>query len=62
MAAVLSGANRNDCKLLETAVDDIPPVWVSTRAARRSELYQLLKDLGAKIETGQSPSLHALSF
>jgi 3-hydroxybutyryl-CoA dehydrogenase len=43
-------------------VDDIPPVWVSTRAARRSELYQLLKDLGAKIETGQSPSLHALTL
>ncbi|MGZ5194871.1 MAG: 3-hydroxyacyl-CoA dehydrogenase [Ramlibacter sp.] len=43
-------------------VDDIPPVWVSTRAARRSELYQLLKDLGAKIETGQSPSLHALTI
>jgi 3-hydroxybutyryl-CoA dehydrogenase len=43
-------------------VDEVPPVWVSTRAARRSELYQLLKDLGAKIETGQSPSLHALSI
>ena len=43
-------------------VDEIPPVWVSTRAARRSEVYQLLKDLGAKIETGQSPSLHALTL
>ena len=43
-------------------VDDIPPVWVSTRAARRAELYQLLKDLGAKIETGQSPSPQALSL
>jgi 3-hydroxybutyryl-CoA dehydrogenase len=43
-------------------VDEVPPVWVSTRAARRSELYQLLKDLGAKIETGQSPSLHALTL
>ncbi|HSH91544.1 MAG TPA: 3-hydroxyacyl-CoA dehydrogenase [Ramlibacter sp.] len=43
-------------------VDELPPVWVSTRAARRAELYQLLKDLGAKIETGQSPSLHALSL
>jgi 3-hydroxybutyryl-CoA dehydrogenase len=41
---------------------ELPPVWVSTRAARRSELYQLLKDLGAKIETGQSPSLHALAL
>ncbi|MBE7939346.1 MULTISPECIES: 3-hydroxyacyl-CoA dehydrogenase [Ramlibacter] len=42
-------------------VAELPPVWVSTRAARRAELYQLLKDLGAKIETGQSPSLHALT-
>jgi len=44
------------------AVGDLPPVWVSTRAARRSELYQLLKDLGARIETGQSPSLEALTL
>jgi 3-hydroxybutyryl-CoA dehydrogenase len=43
-------------------VGELPPVWVSTRAARRSELYQLLMDLGAKIETGQSPSLHALAL
>jgi 3-hydroxybutyryl-CoA dehydrogenase len=43
-------------------LDDIPPVWVSTRAARRAELYQLLKDLGAKIETGQSPSMNALTL
>jgi 3-hydroxybutyryl-CoA dehydrogenase len=42
-------------------VAEIPPWGVSTRAARRSELYQLLKDLGAKIETGQSPSPQALS-
>lgn len=43
-------------------VAELPPVWVSTRAARRPELYQLLKDLGAKIETGQSPSPAALSL
>ncbi|WP_423456438.1 3-hydroxyacyl-CoA dehydrogenase [Ottowia sp. VDI28] len=43
-------------------VKDLPPVWVSTRAARRSELLQLLKDLGAKIETGQSPSPEALTL
>lgn len=43
-------------------VDELPPVWVSTRAARRAELYQLLKDLGAKIETGQSPSMNALTL
>ncbi len=41
-------------------VNDIPPVWVSPRAARRAELYQLLKDLGATIETGQSPSPQAI--
>ena len=41
-------------------MDAMPPVWVSTRAARRSELYSLLKELGAELETGTSPSLHAL--
>ena len=40
----------------------IPPVWVSTRAARRAELYQLLKNLGASIETGTSPSGNALTL
>lgn len=43
-------------------VDNIPPVWVSPRAARRMELLQLLKDLGAKIETGASPSPEALTL
>lgn len=43
-------------------VAELPPVWVSTRAARRAELLQLLKDLGATIETGQSPSLQALTI
>ncbi|MDP3604167.1 MAG: 3-hydroxyacyl-CoA dehydrogenase [Polaromonas sp.] len=42
------------------AVTDMPPVWVSPRAARRSELLQLLKSLGASIETGASPSMNAL--
>jgi 3-hydroxybutyryl-CoA dehydrogenase len=41
-------------------VSEWPPVWVSSRAARRADLYQLLKDLGAKIETGASPSAQAL--
>ena len=41
-------------------VTEWPPVWVSSRAARRAELYQLLKDFGAKIETGASPSAQAL--
>ena len=43
-------------------VAEIPPVWVSPRAARRAELLQLLKDLGAKIETGPSPSPQALTL
>jgi 3-hydroxybutyryl-CoA dehydrogenase len=37
-----------------------PPVWVSTKAARRQGLLQLLKDLGAAIETGAVPSAQAL--
>ncbi|MES2944243.1 MAG: 3-hydroxyacyl-CoA dehydrogenase [Pseudomonadota bacterium] len=41
-------------------VAEMPPVWVSPRAARRSELLQLLKNLGAKIETGASASPQAL--
>jgi 3-hydroxybutyryl-CoA dehydrogenase len=47
---------------LAPTVDEMPPVWVSPRAARKSELLQLLKNLGAKIETGASPSPLALSF
>jgi 3-hydroxybutyryl-CoA dehydrogenase len=43
-------------------VDEMPSVWLSPRAARRAELLLLLKKLGAKIETGQSPSLHALTL
>jgi 3-hydroxybutyryl-CoA dehydrogenase len=41
-------------------VTEPPPVWVSPKAARRPELYQLLKDLGARIETGAAPSAAAL--
>ncbi len=42
------------------AVDEMPAVWVSPRASRRSELLELLKKLGAKIETGVSASPQAL--
>jgi 3-hydroxybutyryl-CoA dehydrogenase len=38
------------------------PVWVSPNAARRKQLLELLVKLGANIETGQSPSLHALTI
>jgi len=43
-------------------VDELPPVWVSPRASRRAELLQLLKNLGAKIETGASASPQALTL
>ena len=43
-------------------VAEMPPVWVSPRAARRAELLQLLKTLGAQIETGASPSPQALTL
>ena len=43
-------------------VELMPPVWVSPRAARRAELLQLLKTLGASIETGASPSPQALTL
>lgn len=41
-------------------VSALPPVWVSPKAARRAELYQLLKNLGAVIETAAAPSAQAL--
>ena len=41
-------------------VAEMPAVWVSPRAARRSELLQLLKNLNANIEPGDSPSMNAL--
>lgn len=41
-------------------VDQMPPVWVSPRASRRAELLLLLKNLGARIETGAAPSEQAL--
>lgn len=41
-------------------IAEMPPVWVSLRASRRSELLQLLKNLGAHIETGTSASPQAL--
>lgn len=41
-------------------VATLPPVWVSPKAARRAELFQLLKELGASIETAAAPSATAL--
>ncbi len=47
--------------IVDTAIE-LPPVWVSPNAARRKQLLDLLVKLGAKIESGQSPSLHALTI
>lgn len=43
-------------------VNEMPPVWVSPRASRRAELLQLLKNLGARIETAAAPSTMALTL
>ncbi len=43
-------------------VAEMPPIWVSPRASRRSELLLLLKNLGAKIETGAASSPQALTL
>jgi 3-hydroxybutyryl-CoA dehydrogenase len=55
----VDGAIQSPSEQAVPQVAEMPPVWVSPRAARRSELLQLLKDLGAKIETAQSPSASA---
>ena len=58
----LNGAAQMPAEPAIPSLTEMPPVWVSTRAMRRPELLQLLKDLGAKIETGASPSAQALSI
>jgi 3-hydroxybutyryl-CoA dehydrogenase len=58
----LDGAIQTTAEAPAPRVEEMPPVWVSPRAARRSELLQLLKNLGAKIETGAAPSAHALTL
>ena len=57
-----NGAAEVPAEPATPVLNELPPVWVSTRAVRRAELLQLLKDLGAKIETGASPSAQALSI
>jgi 3-hydroxybutyryl-CoA dehydrogenase len=39
-----------------------PPVWISPNAARRAQLIDLVNKLGARIETGRTPSLDALTL
>jgi 3-hydroxybutyryl-CoA dehydrogenase len=56
------GAAQLEPEAAAPDVADIPPVWVSPRAARRAQLLQMLKTLGAHIETGASPSPSALTL
>lgn len=58
----VDGAQVKAAQAATPLVANMPPVWVSPRATRRSELLQLLKDLGAVIETGVSPSPQALTI
>jgi 3-hydroxybutyryl-CoA dehydrogenase len=58
----VDGAQVKVAQAATPLVANMPPVWVSPRATRRSELLQLLKDLGAEIETGVSPSPQALTI
>lgn len=58
----VDGQAQLPAEVVVPAVDTPPPIWVSPRAARRAELYQLLKKLDARIETGTSPSTQALSL
>jgi 3-hydroxybutyryl-CoA dehydrogenase len=43
-------------------VAEMPPFWVSPRAARRSELLALIHRLGGSIETGAAPSAQAVTL
>lgn len=56
----VDGAAQVPAEPAVPVVTDMPPVWVSPKAARRPEIYQLLKDLGASIETAAAPSAQAL--
>ena len=55
-----NGAAQLPAEAPAPTVNAMPPVWVSARAARRAQLLQMLKQLGARIETAQTPSTAAL--
>jgi 3-hydroxybutyryl-CoA dehydrogenase len=58
----VDGAQVKPAQAAIPLVADMPPVWLSPRATRRVQLLQLLKNLGATIETGTSPSSQALTL
>ena len=46
MSVVLSGANRNDCKVLEEVVDAIPPIYTGRPGAPRFRPDKMHADKG----------------
>jgi 3-hydroxybutyryl-CoA dehydrogenase len=58
----VDGAQVKPAQAAIPLIADMPPVWVSPRATRRAQLLQLLKNLGASIETGAAPSAQALTL
>ena len=56
----VDGAAEKVADAKPPAITELPPVWVSPKAARRQELYQLLKGFNARIETAAAPSAQAL--
>jgi 3-hydroxybutyryl-CoA dehydrogenase len=58
----VDGAQVKPPQAATPLVADMPSVWVSPRATRRAQLLQLLKNLGADIETGAAPSDKALTL
>ena len=58
----VDGAQIKPAQAATPLVADMPPVWVSPRTTRRAQLLQLLKNLGADIETGAAPSDKALTL
>jgi 3-hydroxybutyryl-CoA dehydrogenase len=57
-----AGSAELAIKSVANAPLELPPVWVSQNASRRAQLLEILHKSGVKIETGQSPSLHALTI
>jgi 3-hydroxybutyryl-CoA dehydrogenase len=58
----VDGTQQKPSQAATPLVAQMPPVWVSPRATRRAQLLQLLKNLGADIETGVAPSANALTL
>ena len=56
----VDGVQQHSAEPAAPQVAEIPPIWVSPKASRRAELLQLLKDLGASIETSALPSERAI--